>query len=46
MTETLFFDLCFFPPTYTSGGGVPFHGNANLEYWDGSAWQNLYCSHY
>lgn len=31
--------LVFYPPTWTTGGGVPFYGNADLEYWDGSAWK-------
>lgn len=31
--------LVFHPPTYTTGGGVPFIGNADLQYWDGSSWQ-------
>lgn len=31
--------LVFHPPTYTTGGGVPFIGNSDLQYWDGSSWQ-------
>ncbi|MCF8331978.1 MAG: T9SS type A sorting domain-containing protein [Bacteroidales bacterium] len=31
--------LVFYPPTWNTGGGVPFNGNADLQYWDGSAWQ-------
>jgi hypothetical protein len=31
--------LVFHPPTWASGGGVPFNGNVDLQYWDGSAWQ-------